>query len=85
VRFWPSLNPAEPGCGRPVDVLPWPGGLDEHADVVFDAARHLAMDTWAPQGAHDLPVSVSFHGGRWQPENAFSSQDGCGHTTNRSR
>lgn len=41
-------------------------GLDVHADVVFDAAHHLAMDVYAPQGAHDLPVVVFFYGGSWQ-------------------
>ncbi len=41
-------------------------GLDVHADVVFDTAHHLAMDIYAPQAAHDLPVVVFFYGGSWQ-------------------
>ncbi len=40
--------------------------LDVHANVVFDAAHHLAMDVYAPHGAHDLPVVVFFYGGSWQ-------------------
>lgn len=40
--------------------------LDVRAYVVFDAAHHLAMDVYAPRGAHDLPVVVFFYGGSWQ-------------------
>lgn len=44
------------------------GDDDLHVDtgVVFDAGHHLAMDVYAPKGAHDLPVVVFFYGGSWQ-------------------
>ena len=41
-------------------------GLSEHRDVVFDPAHRLALDMYAPRGAHDLPVVVFFYGGSWQ-------------------
>lgn len=40
--------------------------LDVHADLVFDPVHHLALDVYAPPGAHDLPVVVFFYGGSWQ-------------------
>lgn len=41
-------------------------GLDEHTGLVFDASHRLALDVYAPHGAHDLPVVLFFYGGSWQ-------------------
>ncbi|MBD8880857.1 alpha/beta hydrolase [Rhodanobacter sp. 7MK24] len=41
-------------------------GLSVHPDIVFDPELHLALDIYAPRGAHGLPVVVFFYGGSWQ-------------------
>lgn len=41
-------------------------GLSEHRNIVFEPAHGLALDMYAPRGAHDLPVVVFFYGGSWQ-------------------
>ncbi|MBD8873701.1 alpha/beta hydrolase [Rhodanobacter sp. DHB23] len=41
-------------------------GLGVHPDIVFDPELHLALDIYAPRGAHNLPVVVFFYGGSWQ-------------------
>ncbi len=40
--------------------------LQVRTNVVFDPVHHLAMDVYAPAGAHDLPMVVFFYGGSWQ-------------------
>lgn len=41
-------------------------GLTEHRNIVFDSTHKLALDMYAPRGAHNLPVVVFFYGGSWQ-------------------
>ncbi len=40
-------------------------GYTLNADLVYDAARDLRLDVYAPKPAHQAPVVVFFHGGRW--------------------
>lgn len=41
------------------------GGYGIAPDVVFDAAKGLALDIYKPSGAKNAPVVVFFYGGRW--------------------
>lgn len=49
-----------------INVTSGDHGLSEHRNIVFDSAHGLALDIYAPRGAHDLPVVVFFYGGSWQ-------------------
>jgi len=41
-------------------------GVDEHRGVMFDAARELRLDVYAPKAAVSAPVVVFFYGGSWE-------------------
>ncbi|HET7269356.1 MAG TPA: hypothetical protein VFJ15_14750, partial [Oleiagrimonas sp.] len=58
------------GCSASLFNLVNATSGDDHlrvdTGVMFDPAHHLAMDIYAPEHAHDLPVVVFFYGGSWQ-------------------
>lgn len=60
------LDGCQAGLFRTLNATASHTGLDVRTDVVFDREHGLAMDVYAPAGAHDLPVVVFFHGGSWQ-------------------
>ena len=41
-------------------------GVDEHPHVVFDDARGLRLDVYAPKQAIPAPIVVFFYGGSWE-------------------
>jgi acetyl esterase/lipase len=41
-------------------------GVARTGGIVFDPGHALALDSYRPQGAHDAPVVVFFHGGSWK-------------------
>ena len=61
-----SLAGCQAGLFRTLDATSGHAGLDVRTGVVFDREHGLAMDVYAPAGAHGLPVVVFFHGGSWQ-------------------
>lgn len=60
------LGGCQAGLFHVVNAIASDTGLSVHSDIVFDPVHHLALDIYAPSGAHDLPVVVFFYGGSWQ-------------------
>jgi acetyl esterase/lipase len=48
-----------------VDKLEYSRNVAERDHIVFDATHGLALDAYAPVGAHGDPVVVFFYGGSW--------------------
>lgn len=60
------LSACQAGLFHALNATSGDSGLSVHPDIVFDPELHLALDIYAPRGAHDLPVVVFFYGGSWQ-------------------
>lgn len=68
--LWPCLaSLLLGGCATlffaALDKLEFAPGVVEHDHLVFDPVHRLALDAYAPRGAHDAPVVVFFYGGSW--------------------
>lgn len=60
------LSGCQAGLFQVVNTLSGKTGVAVHSNIVFDRAHQLALDIYAPPGAHDLPLVVFFYGGSWQ-------------------
>lgn len=60
------LSGCQAGLFHAVNAISGDTGVVVHSNIVFDPAHRLALDIYAPSGAHNLPVVVFFHGGNWE-------------------
>jgi Esterase/lipase len=56
------------GCANRgmLNALAPDSGYQLSRNIVYDSQHGLRLDVYAPNDAHDAPVVVFFHGGRWE-------------------